>query len=492
MKTTGDLFLLPAVMASLGLIPLTRVTAQTFTVLHAFTDTSGPNATNYDGANPSAGLTLSGNTLYGTAKYGGTSGWGTVFAIDINSSGFSTPYHFTGGSDGASPSAGLVLSNNSLYGTASARGSSGYGTVFALSTNGSNFKTLHSFSAPANDSFGFYTNRDGAHPYAGLILSGNTLYGAANDGGGSGQGTVFALDTNGSVFNTLHSFSSGSGGAYSSSGLILAGNTLYGTDYANLGKGTVFAVNTDGTSFTNYYAFSPGHLNSSGILTNSDGANPHAGLILSRNILYGTAEYGGNLGNGTVFAINTDGTGFKTLHTFAAGSYNALGLYTNNDGAHPCAALVLSGNSLYGTANAGGSSGHGTVFVVNTDGTGFSNLYNFSATPRYPQPQTNSDGASPSAGLVLSGNTLYGTAARGGSSGKGTVFSLSFVPRLTVIPSGTNVILTWPSGAAGFDYTSFSLYSAQTLTGTFTNIAGATSPYTNPVAGAQQFFRLSQ
>ena len=291
---------------------------------------------------------------------------------------------------------------------------------------------------------------------------------------------------------SLHSFSSGSGGAYSSAGLILSGNTLYGANYANLGNGTVFAINTDGTSFTNSYAFTSGHLNGNGVLTNSDGANPHAPLLLSGNALYATAEYGGRSGNGTVFAINADGTGFTNLHSFAAGGYNSFGLYTNSDGTHPSAGLVLSGNSLYGTATAGGRSGQGAVFVLNTNGTGFTNLYSFTATPRYPQPQTNSDGAHPSAGLILSGYNLYGTTAYGGSWGNGTVFSLSFAPRLSIFPSGTNVILTWPTDAAGFDFTGFVLQSAPTVTGTFTNIPGATSPYTNPIAGTQQFYRLSQ
>ncbi len=94
--------------------------------------------------------------------------------------------------------------------------------------------------------------------------------------------------------------------------------------------------------------------------------------------------------------------------------------------------------------------------------------------------------------MILSGNTLYGTAENGGSSGNGTVFSLSFAPRLTILPSGTNNILTWPTNAAGFDYTQFILQSAPAVTGTFTNIPGATSPHANAIAGAQQFYRLSR
>src|SRR5467141_3795196 len=77
--------------------------------------------------------------------------------------------------------------------------------------------------------------------------------------------------------------------------------------------------------------------------TNTDGDLPIAGLVVLGNTLYGTATYGGSSGNGTVFKVNTDGTGFTNLHSFTAGSgpYYA---YTNNDGANPLAGLVLSGN----------------------------------------------------------------------------------------------------------------------------------------------------
>ena len=155
--------------------------------------------------------------------------------------------------------------------------------------------------------------------------------------------------------------------------------------------------------------------------------------------------------------------------------------------------MILSGNTLYGTAlgaaSGFGISDFGTVFAVNTDGTGFETLYAFT----FPDGNfINSDGAFPSARLLLSGNTLYGTAGSGGSGGKGTVFSLSFRPQLTIIPSGTNVILSWPTNFAGFDYTGYTLQSAPTVTGTFTNLSAAMSPYTNPIAGPQQFYHLSQ
>src|SRR6185369_5116949 len=116
----------------------------------------------------------------------------------------------------------------------------------------------------------------------------------------------------------------------------------------------------------------------------------------------------------------------------------------------------------------------------------------FTATPPYPATQTNSDGANPSAGLVLSGNTLYGTTPYGGVTGNGTVFSLKFAPQLTISVSGADIVLTWPTNAAGFDYSAFVLQSATEVTGPFTNVTGATTPYTNAMAGSQQFFRLSE
>src|SRR6266568_8427733 len=105
---------------------------------------------------------------------------------------------------------------------------------------------------------------------------------------------------------------------------------------------------------------------------------------------------------GVLLAASGPAQTFTTLHSFTATPGTPA---TNSDGAGPQARLVLSGNTLYGTASAGGSSGFGTVFAVNTNGTGFTNLHSFAATSA-----TNSDGHNPRAGLILSGNILYGAA----------------------------------------------------------------------------------
>jgi uncharacterized repeat protein (TIGR03803 family) len=412
-----NLFVLPALIAGLGLILTSRVTAQNFTTLHSFTN-------NPDGANPYAGLILSGNTLYGTTQFGGSSNIGTVFAVNTDGTGYTNLYSFIGSSYEANPRASLILSGNTLYGTATYGGGSGNGTVFAINTNGMGFTNLYSFTG----------GNDGANPFDGLILSGSTLYGTVFNGGSSYSGTLFAVNTNGTGFTNLYIFTGGSDGGNPFAGLILSGNILYGTaEYdGSSGRGTVFAINTNGMGFTNLYSFTAAPYPN---FTNSDGGNPFGGLILSGNTLYGTAAYAGSLAYGTVFKVNTDGTGFTNLYSFTGG----------NDGATPEAGLILSGNTLYGTARLGGSYNGGTVFAINTDGTGFTNVYSFTG---------GSDGATPLAKLILSGNTLYGTTYAGGDAGNGTVFSLSLppasVPQLTIIPFGANVILTWPANATGF------------------------------------------
>jgi len=100
--------------------------------------------------------------------------------------------------------------------------------VFAINTDGSGFTNLHSFTAYSGDS---HTNSDGFYPLAGLILSENTLYGVADGGGTSGTGTIFKLTTNGTDFTTLYNFSGGGGfinsdGAFPLAPLILSGSTL--------------------------------------------------------------------------------------------------------------------------------------------------------------------------------------------------------------------------------------------------------------------------
>lgn len=182
-----------------------------------------------------------------------------------------------------------------------------------------------------------------------------------------------------------------------------------------------------------------------------------------------------------------------TGRSAAAKNFTTLHSFNGSDGANPSSGLLLSGTTLYGTANNGGY-GWGTVFKVQTDGTGFTNLHNFISV---------SDGAYPGGSLILSDNVLYGTAAGGGGGGgfgDGTVSSLSFPPQLAIIPAASKVILTWPTNFAGFDYSGFTLQSTANLASPASWTPVSPAPVvvnghytvTNPITGTQQFYRLSQ
>ena len=339
---------------------------------------------------------------------------GLMLAGRVTAQTFTTLHSFTANGsfngiytnvDGGKPLAGLILSSNTLYGAACLYGTNNNGTVFAINTDGTSFKDLYNFTGTS----GFYnTNSDGASPSARLTLSSNKLYGTTRGGGTNGAGAVFKLNTDGTGFMNLHSFGvvannglsfSNSDGTLPQAGLILLGNKLYGTTPSGgtNGNGTIFGLNADGSGFSILHTFSPMKTNSLGFTTNSDGAASVSGLISSGNFLFGTTFSGGTNGNGTVFAVNINGTSFINLYTFSATHGG-----TNSDGANPSAELFLSGNVLYGTCSGGGTNGNGTVFAVNNNGTSFKNLYSFSAT----HGGTNVDGANPHSGLMLSSDSL--------------------------------------------------------------------------------------
>ena len=406
--------------------------AQTFTVLKEFAGS--------DGAGPQAGLVLDNGILYGTTfgLYNPTN-QANVFRLTTNGSGFSVLHSFASSpfatNDGAQPAAGLLLDKGVLYGTTSQGGvgGGGVGTIFRLLTDGSGYSVVKSGVGA---------------PLSRLSISGNTLYGTSRI-----PSAVFQVSADGSGFTYVHYLSSNEG-SDPYRGVLLTNNVLYGT--MALGgmsnSGTIFRVNSDGSGFTVLKHF----------LNNPDGAQPWTDLVLSGNALFGTTHYGGAHGIGTIFTVNTDGTGYAILRSFSGA-----------DGAFPTVGLCLSGTVLYGTAYNGGMLNAGTIFKLNTDGTGFAVLHNFA----------NGIGANPDANLILSGSVLYGTTKQGGSLGLGTVFKLDLSTPLFSAVVINQMLLTWTNSI-------FVLQSAPDVGGIFTNIPNAVSPFTNTIAAPAQFFRL--
>ena len=362
---------------------------------------------------------------------------------------FTVLYTFTGGADGGSPYAGVVLDGaGNLYGTTTAGGSgvfdcpTGCGTVFKVDATGDE-TVLHSFGE---------TNTDGAFPFYGYLVrdgAGN-LYGTTDYGGIHGSGTIFRVSPTGK--EVFFSFN-GSDGGFPFAGLVAdtSGN-FYGTTYVRgtgclpYGCGTVFKINSKGKESI-LYSFTGA----------PDGDNPFAGLVRdSAGNLYGTTITGGTNGAGTVFKVDT--TGKETvLYSFCS---NAC-----QDGEIPYSALIRdNAGNLYGTTLAGGMFGSGTVFKL--DSTGVETvLYNFCSQSGC------TDGSQPYAGLVRdAAGDLYGTTYGGGANQAGTVFEVDKTGKETVLYSFCSL----PGCAdGGLPYAGLARDNAGNLYGTTSNFAEA-------------------
>ena len=453
--------------------------------------------------------------------------FGSITVTNSPNPAFKSLYSFsatTGNSstnaDGSGPNGDLVLLGNTLYGTADHGGANGVGTVFAVHTDGTGFTNLYNLTSGSGGDpvgglvssggtlFGVgatvfaintngmgYTNLftfdfgvnspTGYEPIGGLALAGNTLYGTTWYGGASDRGTLFYVTTNGVTSGKLHDFSNVTfnqfeyainyDGIFPSARLVSSGGTLYGTteQAGNNGSGTVFSIITNQpSSFSVLHYFAAIDPYTQ---TNNEGAFSFSGLVLSGNTLFGTAYGGGITGNGTVFAVNTDGTGFTNLYNFKGGT----------DGSGPHAGLTLVGGVLYGTTSGGGYYASGTLFSINTNGSGYTSLYSFTG---------GNDGGDPQTDLLLSSNVLYGTATTGGATGDGTLFSFVLPVHLNIALSGTNVLLTWSASAAGYALQSTPKLQTNAVWSAVSPlpvVIGGLNTVTNPVSASSKFYRLA-
>jgi uncharacterized repeat protein (TIGR03803 family) len=387
-----------------------------------------------DGGNPQAGATVGEDgVIYGVTISGGSGpcttnslGCGTVYSLTPPTTPRgpwteSVLHSFGGGSDGASPFGGLALGGGVLYGTTTSGGAYNNGTVFsvtppALPGGAWTEAVLHSFTG----------GDDGGDDEAAVAVGkGGVLYGTTTSGGTgpcsmfySGCGVVFSLTppaSPGGVWTETVLYNFGGNGGYSFIPLGLSvgsGGVIYGitAEGGSSGDGTVFALKPPAAMGGAWgeavlYTF-----------TGSNGSFLSGGVAIGSEALYGTADFGGASGDGTVFSLMPPSSpgGVWTesiLHNFGGA-----------DGNRPNGGVVIgAGGVLYGTTAAGGTSGNGTVFSLTpptspSDAWTETILYAFTGA---------SDGSGPQAGVAFGKEgALYGTTYYGGGSGFGTVFQL--------------------------------------------------------------------
>jgi len=175
------------------------------------------------------------------------------------------------------------------------------------------------------------------------------------------------------------------------------------------GLGTLYKINTNGTGLTVLHTFSPSDPSSKHTL-NLDGSSPAGALVQdSHGTLYGAAETGGTQGGGALFKMNADGSGFTVLHTFDGMRDSGL----NNGGSVPTGITLGTDGLLYGAAG-GGKNGQGVIYSVAVTGQNFRILHTFSADG--PDNRSNYDGADPTTALVTkNGTVFYGETLFGGN-----------------------------------------------------------------------------
>jgi uncharacterized repeat protein (TIGR03803 family) len=380
-----------AATLTMVLAPAPVLQAQTFSLLHQFK--AGPL-----GDSPWAGPVLdSMGNLYGTAFTDGAHFGGTVYKLSTAGK-LTALYNFTGlKGDGQDPYYGSLLrdSRGNFYGSTIGGGvhdqfcTLGCGTVYKVGLSGKE-TVLHAFTN---------TGEDGNNPNAGVVQdSSGNVYGTTISGGTFQSGIVFKV-TPGGKETVVYSFTGGNDGGIPQAGLVVdSEGNLYGTTGAGGAgfSGTVFKLDPSGVE-TVLYAFTGA----------TDGGYPAAGVILdSAGNLYGTTQFGGAYGFGTVFEVSPSGTE-TVLYSFTGGA----------DGSHPQFANLVrdQAGNLYGTTPEGGAHHVGVVFNVDTNGveTVLHTFHHF-------------DGSWPGGTLALdSKGNLYGTTFYGGAYGGGVIFRIA-------------------------------------------------------------------
>jgi uncharacterized repeat protein (TIGR03803 family) len=343
-------------------------------------------------------------------------------------------------------------------------------------------KVLYSFCAKGG---GDYCT-DGEDPEAGLTEDGSgNLYGTTVDGGADGAGTVFELTPNKAktawVHKVLYRFCAQGGGnctdgAYPDAGLIQdASGHLYGTtEYGGaVGDGTVFELTPPAAGKTAWKEKVLYSFCQQAECT--DGELPEAGLTQDASgSLYGTTYEGGTGNEGTVFELTPPAPGKTAWKEIVLYSFCAQGDCTDGENPEARAIRDASTGNLYGTTYYGGANGEGTVFELTPPATGqsaWTESVLYSFCAQGGRECT--DGEQPRAHLIRDpSGKLYGTTTEGGAYLEGTVFELT--PPTAGQTAWTEIVLHSFCARGGRDCTDGEYPEAGLIRDTSGNLYGTT------------------
>ena len=422
----------------------------------------------------------------------GTTSINRLIKVKTDGTAWTDLYLFNEATEGNVGLGVTEIPGDSLFGVQQYGGVEGGGTIYSIKKDGTAFAVHHQF-----------TSATGTRPQSKLIYFDGRLFGITSEGGGFNAGVLFTINVDGSGYRVLHHFEMGTsftGGLFGN--ISMAGNgRIFGSFYQFYNTGTflyrLFKIDSSGANFEpffNIYQRDHGNLNQDILLINDEniylinsemgrhdggvlsytdtsgfanslyqfgqsltGFRPRYGLIKGRTDgkLYGVATIGGVTGNGVIYSVNQDGSGFFKLHEFA-----------DNEGYEPSGKLLeASDGKLYGVLQYGGPSNAGAVYRIDKNGSNFQVIHSFSDLVNGYWPRgylvedqngvlygvttsglndrggvyhVNKDGTgflrikdfplsginSPAAGLYLRGEYLYGTCTYGNPENKGGIFRI--------------------------------------------------------------------
>jgi uncharacterized repeat protein (TIGR03803 family) len=269
--------------------------------------------------------------LYGLTANGGGSGFGVLYTILSNDSGFQVLHSFGGGAAGARPYGGLTIAGTKLYGTTKDGGSSGMGTIFSFDTLSLTFQKVADF-----------TGSNGAGPQGDLTYYNGKLYGLAPLGGVNNGGTVFAFDPVAGVLTDLFNLNMSTGTNPYGNMTVFNDKLYFVASYGGTALGGAIAV------------FDPVAGTVNDLYNFPNLTYPHSGMVVLNNLLYGTEVWGGPGTGGIIFSFDPTTNYLADVHDFTQADF--LIDIENPSG------LTVSNGVLYGAGQNG---------VVDEDGGGW-------------------------------------------------------------------------------------------------------------------------
>ncbi len=278
-----------------------------------------------------------------------------------------------------------------IWGASQQGGSNGIGSIFNLYDDGTDFQIKSAF----------INSVEGSKPRSRIVIgTDGNYYGITSEGGANNGGTIFRYSADG--FQNLYNLNPATDGSNAKGDMIEISPGVF------IGTTSGAAANNAGSLFR--FSIVSGFTTLHSFQTSTDGGNP-AGAIAYNPLnqkIYGACSSGGITGFGTCFSYGMNGI-FTVQHNFGGTA----------EGAYPQGGVILAGDGmLYGSTQYGGNHSQGSIFKLNPQNNSHEIIYHINSAT--------SDGRYPFGRLVESSTGVFmGTCSEGGTNGTGTVFKVT-------------------------------------------------------------------